>query len=33
MAEVNQRKSSKLYAAIDASDFYSNPVRSTAARG
>ncbi|MBT8081187.1 MAG: 3-phosphoserine/phosphohydroxythreonine transaminase [Gammaproteobacteria bacterium] len=26
MAEVNQRKSSRLYAAIDASDFYSNPV-------
>jgi phosphoserine aminotransferase len=26
MAEVNQRKSEKLYAAIDASDFYSNPV-------
>jgi phosphoserine aminotransferase len=26
MAEVNGRKSSKLYAAIDASDFYSNPV-------
>ncbi len=26
MAEVNARKSSKLYAAIDASDFYSNPV-------
>ena len=23
---VNQRKSDKLYAAIDASDFYSNPV-------
>jgi phosphoserine aminotransferase len=27
MAEVNQRKSEKLYAAIDASDFYSNPVQ------
>lgn len=27
MAEINQRKSSKLYAAIDASDFYSNPVQ------
>jgi len=27
MAEINQRKASKLYAAIDASDFYSNPVR------
>jgi phosphoserine aminotransferase len=26
MAAVNQRKSSKLYAAIDASGFYSNPV-------
>ncbi len=26
MAEVNQRKSDKLYAAIDASDFYANPV-------
>ncbi len=26
MAEINGRKSSKLYAAIDASDFYSNPV-------
>jgi phosphoserine aminotransferase len=26
MAVVNQRKSDKLYAAIDASDFYSNPV-------
>jgi len=26
MAAINQRKSSKLYAAIDASDFYSNPV-------
>ena len=26
MSEVNERKSSKLYAAIDASDFYSNPV-------
>ena len=26
MAEINERKSRKLYAAIDASDFYSNPV-------
>lgn len=26
IAEVNRRKSEKLYAAIDASDFYSNPV-------
>ena len=26
MAERNQRKATKLYAAIDASDFYSNPV-------
>jgi len=26
MAEVNQRKSGKLYSAIDASDFYTNPV-------
>ena len=26
IGEVNQRKSEKLYAAIDASDFYSNPV-------
>ena len=26
MAEINARKSSKLYAAIDTSDFYSNPV-------
>ena len=26
MSDVNQRKSDKLYAAIDASDFYSNPV-------
>jgi phosphoserine aminotransferase len=26
IAEVNQRKSDKLYAAIDASPFYSNPV-------
>jgi phosphoserine aminotransferase len=26
MAEVNDRKAQKLYAAIDASDFYSNPV-------
>ena len=27
MAEINSRKASKLYAAIDGSDFYSNPVR------
>lgn len=27
VAEVNQRKASKLYAAIDASDFYANPVQ------
>ncbi|MFQ5982498.1 MAG: 3-phosphoserine/phosphohydroxythreonine transaminase [Woeseiaceae bacterium] len=27
MAEINQRKAAKLYQAIDASDFYSNPVR------
>lgn len=27
MAEVNARKAGKLYAAIDASGFYSNPVR------
>ncbi|MDJ0814418.1 MAG: 3-phosphoserine/phosphohydroxythreonine transaminase [Woeseiaceae bacterium] len=26
MAAINRRKSEKLYAAIDASDFYSNPV-------
>jgi len=26
MAEINARKSAKLYAAIDKSDFYSNPV-------
>ena len=26
MAEINQRKAAKLYAAIDDSDFYSNPV-------
>ncbi len=26
MARINQRKAQKLYAAIDASDFYSNPV-------
>jgi len=26
MAEINKRKSDKLYAAIDASDFYANPV-------
>jgi phosphoserine aminotransferase len=27
MAEVNERKARKLYAAIDTSDFYTNPVR------
>ncbi len=27
MAELNQRKSGKLYSAIDASDFYTNPVQ------
>ena len=27
IAEVNERKATKLYAAIDGSDFYSNPVR------
>lgn len=27
VAEINARKSRKLYAAIDASDFYSNPVQ------
>ena len=27
MADINRRKSSRLYAAIDASDFYSNPVQ------
>jgi len=26
MAEINQRKATSLYAAIDSSDFYSNPV-------
>ena len=26
MAEINERKAGKLYAAIDASDFYANPV-------
>ena len=26
MGKINERKSTKLYAAIDASDFYSNPV-------
>ncbi len=26
MAEINQRKAAKLYAAIDKSDFYANPV-------
>jgi len=26
MAEINERKASKLYAAIDGSDFYTNPV-------
>jgi len=27
MAEINQRKAHRLYAAIDASDFYANPVQ------
>ncbi|XGA78691.1 3-phosphoserine/phosphohydroxythreonine transaminase [Halomonas sp. CH40] len=27
MAEINQRKAEKLYAAIDRSDFYSNPIK------
>ncbi len=27
MRDINRRKADKLYAAIDASDFYSNPVR------
>ncbi len=27
MAEINRRKADKLYAAIDASDFYANPVQ------
>jgi phosphoserine aminotransferase len=27
MAEVNQRKAQKLYAAIDGNDFYTNPVK------
>ena len=27
MADINRRKARKLYAAIDASDFYDNPVR------
>ena len=27
MAEINKRKADKLYQAIDASDFYANPVR------
>jgi phosphoserine aminotransferase len=26
MAQINERKAAKLYAAIDGSDFYSNPV-------
>jgi len=26
MAEINQRKAAKLYAAIDGSDFYNNPI-------
>jgi len=30
MAEINRRKAEKLYAAIDASPFYSNPVEPTA---
>jgi len=29
MAEINRRKSEKLYAAIDNSDFFSNPVMET----
>ena len=29
MAEINQRKAEKLYAAIDASNFYANPVAPT----
>ncbi|MFU8838117.1 MAG: 3-phosphoserine/phosphohydroxythreonine transaminase [Thiohalomonadaceae bacterium] len=29
MAETNQRKAAKLYAAIDGSDFYANPVEIT----
>lgn len=29
MAEINERKSAKLYAAIDASDFYNNPVETS----
>jgi phosphoserine aminotransferase len=27
VAEINERKARKIYAAIDGSDFYSNPVR------
>ena len=27
MAETNERKANKLYAAIDGSDFYANPVK------
>ena len=27
MAEINRRKADKLYAAIDDSDFYANPVK------
>ena len=27
MGEINERKARKLYAAIDASDFFTNPVR------
>ncbi len=27
MAEINERKASRLYQAIDDSDFYSNPVQ------
>jgi len=30
IAKVNQRKAAKLYAAIDGSDFYSNPVEKSA---
>lgn len=29
MAQINERKAAKLYAAIDASDFYSNPVETS----
>jgi phosphoserine aminotransferase len=30
VAQINQRKAAKLYAAIDGSDFYKNPVEKTA---